>query len=132
MSMVSISEAARLAGVSRSTLYRVYIKSGKISVSQNDRGQPVIDVAELLRVFKHLPGVPESETEKNRMLQYDVEHGQDVSKAEIEHLRALLRVREEELARALDEVRWLRGKVDALEQRQISGPGVKRRWWWPW
>jgi hypothetical protein len=49
-----------------------------------------------------------------------------------QHLRELLRVRENELTRSLEEIQWLRGKVGALEQKRIAGPGVSRRWWWPW
>ncbi|TXH67731.1 MAG: hypothetical protein E6Q83_16570 [Thiothrix sp.] len=51
MPQVSISEAARLAGISRSNLYKNYIKQGLISVVRNHQGQPQIDISELLRVF---------------------------------------------------------------------------------
>ncbi len=51
MPQVSISEAARLAGISRSNLYKNYIKQGLISVVRDHQGQPQIDISELLRVF---------------------------------------------------------------------------------
>lgn len=51
--IVSISEAARLAGKSRTTLYRM-MNDGELSSVTGDDGQPGIDVSELLRVF---PGV---------------------------------------------------------------------------
>lgn len=51
MATVSISEAARLAGIARSSLYKYYIKTGKLSLSQNGGKRPVIDTSELLRVF---------------------------------------------------------------------------------
>lgn len=54
MAKVSISEAARLVGVSRSNIYKNYIKQGSISVERNHQGQPQIDVSELLRVFGEL------------------------------------------------------------------------------
>ncbi len=132
MPIVSISEAARLAGISRSTLYRVYIRSGKISTVENDRGQPGIDTSELARVFKVLPGVATDATESDSMLHVQEQSDTVAKDAEVAHLRELIAVREEELARALEEIRWLRGKVDALEQKQLAGPGIKRRWWWPW
>jgi len=50
---VSISEAARLAGKSRTTLHRL-IKTGELSVSTGDRNAKMIDVSELLRVFPDL------------------------------------------------------------------------------
>lgn len=51
MPQVSVSEAARLAGISRSHLYKNYIKQGLISVVRDHQGQPQIDISELLRVF---------------------------------------------------------------------------------
>ncbi len=47
-----ITEAARLAGKSRSTLYKTYIETGKLSVGQDSAtGRPVVDTSELIRVF---------------------------------------------------------------------------------
>jgi len=56
MALVSVSQAARLAGISRQHLYRKYIKPGEISVQRDDKGDPVIDTSELLRVFGRLVG----------------------------------------------------------------------------
>lgn len=50
MTKVSVSEAARLAGISRGHLYRGYIDPGKISV-ERDSEAVRIDTSELLRVF---------------------------------------------------------------------------------
>jgi len=50
MSKVSITQAAKLAKISRSTLYNKYIKLGVISVETID-DKKLIDVAELIRVF---------------------------------------------------------------------------------
>lgn len=54
MANVSISKAAELAGISRTSLYRTYIKQGKITVSKDTAGKKCIDTAELLRVFGEL------------------------------------------------------------------------------
>ncbi len=56
MALVSVSQAARLAGISRQHLYRKYIKPGEISVQRDDKSDPVIDTSELLRVFGRLVG----------------------------------------------------------------------------
>lgn len=53
MSKVSISKAAKLAGVSRPHFYRKYINQGLISTEVID-DKPVIDIAELIRVFPNL------------------------------------------------------------------------------
>ena len=53
MTQLTISEAARLAGKSRTTLYRL-LNSGELSSVTGVDSQPRIDVSELLRVF---PGI---------------------------------------------------------------------------
>ena len=50
MNKVTITEAARLAGISRQHLYRWFINTGKISVIK-DNDKSVIEISELLRVF---------------------------------------------------------------------------------
>ncbi len=50
MNKVSITQAAKLAGISRSYLYRKYINNGLISVEKEDN-QKFIDISELIRVF---------------------------------------------------------------------------------
>jgi hypothetical protein len=50
MATVSISEAARLTGKGRETLYR-HAKAGKLSIGKDELGNPVIDTAELFRVY---------------------------------------------------------------------------------
>lgn len=47
---LSISEAARRAGVNRTTLHR-QIEKGRISKETGDDGKPVIDLSELARVY---------------------------------------------------------------------------------
>lgn len=53
MAKHSISEAARLTGKSRSTIHR-HIKSGKLAKEPGAEGTPVIDTAELHRVYGDL------------------------------------------------------------------------------
>ena len=50
MSLVSITEAARLTGKSRRTIQR-YVATGKLSMSQSDATGKSIDTSELIRVF---------------------------------------------------------------------------------
>jgi hypothetical protein len=47
---LSISEAARRAGVRRNTIYRK-LESGKLSKETGDDGNPVIDLSELARLY---------------------------------------------------------------------------------
>jgi hypothetical protein len=54
---LSISEAARRAGVRRNTLYRK-LEAGKISKETDAEGKPVIDLAELCRLYPHAATAP--------------------------------------------------------------------------
>ena len=56
MALVSILEAARLAGCTRANLYKTYIQTGKLSVTHDHQGKPKVDTAEVLRVFGSLQG----------------------------------------------------------------------------
>lgn len=62
MAKVSISEAARLTGKSRTTLHRL-IKTGELSTCHGARNARMVDVSELLRVFGSL-NKPSSEQER--------------------------------------------------------------------
>jgi len=50
MAKVSISEAARLTGKSRTTLHRL-IKAGELSTCSGVRNAKMVDISELIRVF---------------------------------------------------------------------------------
>jgi hypothetical protein len=54
MARHSISEAARLAGISRTAFYEHHINKGTISVPKDERGKKYIDTAELLRAFPNI------------------------------------------------------------------------------
>ena len=56
MTLVSISEAARLTGKARSTLHK-YIKQGRLSTTTDSDNSKKIEISELLRVFGPLTGV---------------------------------------------------------------------------
>lgn len=56
MALVSISEAARLAGCTRANLYKSYIQQGKLSIVKDHLGKPKVETSELIRVFGSLQG----------------------------------------------------------------------------
>ncbi|MEX9942639.1 helix-turn-helix domain-containing protein [Providencia rettgeri] len=55
MALVSISEAARLTGKSRTTV-QSYIKQGKLTKCTDSGGHSKLDTSELLRVFGSFTG----------------------------------------------------------------------------
>ena len=93
MAKHSITEAAKLTGKARSTLHR-HLKDGRLSKELDADGQPVIDTAELVRVYGPLQGQGSSDTvsigqhatpQNNQPLQARIEA---MMEAQIDQLRA--------------------------------------------
>lgn len=91
MTKVSISEAARLTGKSRTTLHRL-IKTGQLSACHGARNTRMVDVSELLRVFGALEHSP---TEQNSA--QVTEHSDTGVSAQSEQVIAQLRQEVEHL-----------------------------------
>ena len=133
MALVNLSEAAKLAQISRVTLYKKYINTGKLSVTSDERGKPAVDTSELLRVFGKIYTEKQSDS-------VQIIHGlsprftpkTEALTVEIEHLKTIIERQERELHESKEEIAWLRQRVEAAEQRQLAGPTTARRWWWPW
>ena len=123
VSELSLTQAAKIAGKSKSTINRA-IKSGKLSATRHDDGSYSIDGAELARVFpigtplgsEWVSAAPPTELARTATLE-----------AENAALRAALD-RERE---ALDEVRADRDAWRQQATALLAAP-PKRRSWWPW
>ncbi|MCU6680477.1 helix-turn-helix domain-containing protein [Leclercia sp. H6W5] len=95
MAKVSISEAARLTGKSRTTLHRL-IKTGELSTCYGDRNARMVDVSELLRVFGTLEQRPSEQVSGQVNEQSDTgvsAQGEQVIaqlRQEVEHLKTLV------------------------------------------
>lgn len=128
MPELSLSQAAKLTGKSKSTINRA-VKTGKLSALRHEDGSYSIDPAELSRAFSLEP--PEgskrsdAEPDANRLIE------------RIEALEAMLN-REREISADLkeDRDRW-RQQATALltDQRpttlQVQPERPARRRWWP-
>ncbi len=99
MARVSITEAARLAGIGRSSFYQTYINKGAISVSKDSSGKKFIETSELIRVFGEL-GDNTTEQSKNT-----------------EDCAEVLAVTATETAKDL-EIKVLREQLEKSEQRE--------------
>lgn len=86
MAILSMSEAARRAGIGRTTLWRK-AKSGALSTTTFPDGSPGVDTSELFRVFPletaEQPAEKHSGTETEQM------------KQEIKHLHEVIRLKEQ-------------------------------------
>lgn len=90
MAKLSITQAAKAAQISRQTMYRKYINTGKISVEVINE-QKYIDTAELIRVFGVLhidnDNNPQAETFKHDSADNSKDQIIDLLKEQLEHER---------------------------------------------
>lgn len=116
MAKVSISEAIRMAGVSRSHFYNKYINKGLISVQVED-DKKLIDVSELIRVFGNIQ-VENSTKEQIRTVE-DIKNIPDNTKI-IELLEQQLLEYKQREVEAKSREEWLQKQIDELRQHQNS------------
>lgn len=117
MPIVNMTQAAKLAGVGRTTLYRKASK-GVLSTTTLPDGSPGVDTAEIFRVFPSAQPLKQNET-------IEVVHDgtRDIALLELEitNLRELLAA---ERRNSED----LRSAIRLLEH-QTTSEVKKRRWW---
>lgn len=70
---LSISEAARRAGVNRTTLHR-RIEKGELSKEIGDDGKPVIDLSELARLYPAVVKAEQAQQSRQQSVQHANEH----------------------------------------------------------
>lgn len=126
MAKVSISEAIRMAGVSRSHFYNKYINKGLISVQVED-DKKLIEISELIRVFGNIQ-VENSTKEQIRTVE-DIKNIPDSTKI-IELLeQQILEYKQREIeAKSREE--WLQKQIDELRQQQnnlLENKAIKRK-----
>ena len=117
MTILTLTQAAKAAGVARSTLYRA-IRKGRISVVSQPNGSKGIDTVELMRVFGPLQDAAEQAQQSNAQ--------QDVAL-----LRARIDALERENTLLRDEVQTSRARenklLDVVSRGLLEGPKGKRR-----
>ena len=119
MPLVSMSEAIKLSGVGRTKFYEMK-NNGEFSVNTDNPKRPMIDTAELLRVFGELNSDQTEETEKRtvadsteiqtlreRLIQLETKN---------EGLSALLKAKEEQIEREQESTREARERAMQAEQ----------------
>jgi excisionase family DNA binding protein len=135
MATIGLSEAAKLTGTARSTLYRA-IKTGRLSAMIGPNGAVRIDPAELERVF---PVKTERDSDAtSRETTRNVARPAELI-ARVAELEARLDEKDERLTEARDQIADLRRRLDseAEERRRLTAvladksaaPAPVRRWW---
>lgn len=126
MAKVSISKAAKLAGVSRTALYKSYINKGLLSTLRDGAGKKCIDTSEIIRVFGELKvdsnGL-QVDTPKNTPETTQV--STDTAKEfEIKLLKSQLEESRRREQEAQEREAWYKKKIDDLTDtmKLLEGP----------
>jgi hypothetical protein len=106
---LSISEAARRAGVRRNTLYRK-LDSGRLSREIDPDGKPVIDLAELCRVY------PQAETDRGHTEKKQI--GTEESAPQTQVLQQLVDSLKADKERLIEELERVRAEARADIDRE--------------
>lgn len=130
MPAVSLTEAARLAGVSRKTVQR-RVSDGVLSVSHGVQGEKTVEISELIRVFGQLPGHgvhPVHGTESSPVHGHDqgVQPNLAALEARIEGLEAVVASKDETIASQAGQIDELRQEKREL-RAQVAGLLEDRR-----
>jgi DNA-binding LacI/PurR family transcriptional regulator len=104
MSKVSITQAAKLAKISRSTLYNKYINTGMISV-ETVEDKKLIDMSELFRVFNNNITQDSNDTPINTVAD-SVEQAGNTAKDKI------ISLLEKQLQEAKEREEWLKAQLE--------------------
>ena len=129
MARLTVTEAIRQSGVSRSTFYAKYVKKGIISVNESN-GSKYVDTSELLRVFGELKGEVKSDSpdrsEYYKVGQKDIDLA--VQAEQIKSLREQLADFKEQLSESKEREHKYFEHLKFLEApKKNSNPFV--RWW---
>lgn len=133
MAKVSISEAARLTGKSRTTLHRL-IKTGELSTCHGERNARMLDTSELLRVFGSLAkteavqGVEQVAEQSVTAPQTENEQVIRSLKQEVEHLRTLVSAQGSHIDSLKQAMQLLEHKKTSSDMPNVSGSP----WWKFW
>ncbi|MCE5388605.1 MAG: hypothetical protein K0041_08520 [Acidithiobacillus sp.] len=134
MAKLTVSGAARAVGLSRQYLYKAYIKNGILSIERDEKGNPLIDSSELIRVFGEIKdsGVSTSivnssqlETQENDIIVARLQ-------AQLDAKDELLRRAEEQLRVAGERELWLRQQLERAQAILTDQRQANRPWWKFW
>lgn len=132
-SKVSVVEAAKMAGVSRATFYR-HITEKKISTTQDDKNNTVIDTSELVRIYGNKLRTLE-EIEKEEIDQIDEsETDRDSSqglKIQVDMLKERLKdfneERNRERTQLSSQIEDLKAQLGRAEEQRIKSEEQKNK-----
>lgn len=131
MAKISISEASRLTGKSRTTLHRL-IKAGELSSCSGSKNTKLLDTSELLRVFGTLSAVQPAQLIEQVTAQSftgEAVQSEQINQQltqEVEHLRALVTAQQSHI----DSLKQAMLLLEHKKEIQPVGAASDRSPWW--
>lgn len=116
MAKLTMGQAAREAGLSKTTIWRA-VKSGKISATRNDDGDFEIDPAELFRVFPQKQS-PEPVIMASRSFPLSESPQAESLSIETEGLKKLVELHQATIKRQDETISDLRTRLDDSERER--------------
>lgn len=113
MNKLTITEAAKLAGISRQYLYKKYINDGIISIFKNGN-KSYIDLSEFLRVF---PNSSVDINSNDNSLHY-LTAKDDITTSMIDSKSQIIKILEQQLLESKERETWLQNQISELMQQQ--------------
>lgn len=129
---ISVSNAAKMVGVSRATFYR-HIDEKSITTEQDNRGNKVIDVAELIRIYGDSLKTLEDIEAAKKLKKDKSETTQDSKNLSIESellkdkLKNLESEREREREQLTNQIEDLKTRLEKTEEQRIKSEEQKDR-----
>ena len=129
---VSASNAAKMVGVSRATFYR-HIEEKSISTEEDKKGNKVVDVAELIRVYgdnlKTLEEVEKAKRKKKKNNETSQDNKSNAAELALlkEKVRILETERERERGQLAEQIEDLKGRLEGTEKQRIKAEDQKDR-----
>lgn len=110
----SLTETAKIIGVSRSTLYKKYLNTGVLSRHKDSNDKAYIDASELARVCPDadFSGKKKSDLSKLKDVSWSLEDSEIV-----QHKTMMLDEKEREIKRLHEELKWHKEQIENLQAR---------------
>lgn len=130
---LSISQAAKLAGVSRSHFYKSYLKNNRISLERDYSGKKVIDKSEIMRVFGKV--CEDTSGHRQNTSKEDIQGQEDTSNTNMETENVLLKQEvcflKYQLEAAQEREKWFQTQITTMASsfKSLEDKRPKKRFW---
>lgn len=128
---VTITDAAKMAGISRQQFYRSYINTNQISIIREDKKKVFIDVSELLRVFPNIK-LNNQDTINNVTNEQNVTNSYNNNNEVVTLLKEQITSMKDQLREAVELREWFKQQLQeqlSINNKLLEEKTPKRKKW---